>query len=88
MIRLEGLTKAYGKFIAVNEIDLHVPRGELFGFLGPNGAGKTTTLRLLLGLLDCTAVLRRCWVMMLPRTQMQCASKLACCWSTTDCMSA
>ena len=51
MIRLESLTKNYGKFVAVDGIDLHVPRGELFGFLGPNGAGKTTTIRVLLGLL-------------------------------------
>lgn len=55
MIRLEGLTKNYGKFVAVNKIDLHVPRGELFGFLGPNGAGKTTTLRMIAGILRPTA---------------------------------
>jgi ABC-2 type transport system ATP-binding protein len=55
MIRLEGLTKAYGKFVAVNHIDLHVPRGELFGFLGPNGAGKTTTLRMIAGIMRPTA---------------------------------
>jgi ABC-2 type transport system ATP-binding protein len=54
MIRLEGLTKNYGKFVAVNRIDLHVPRGELFGFLGPNGAGKTTTLRMIAGILRPT----------------------------------
>jgi ABC-2 type transport system ATP-binding protein len=50
VIRLEGLTKAYGSFVAVDRIDLHVPRGQLFGFLGPNGAGKTTAIRALLGL--------------------------------------
>ncbi|MBI2615535.1 MAG: ABC transporter ATP-binding protein, partial [Gemmatimonadetes bacterium] len=55
MIRLEGLTKAYGSFVAVDRIDLHVPRGELFGFLGPNGAGKTTTLRMIAGILRPTA---------------------------------
>ncbi len=55
MIRLEGLTKAYGSFVAVDGIDLHVPRGELFGFLGPNGAGKTTTLRMIAGILRPTA---------------------------------
>ena len=55
MIRLEKLTKAYGKFVAVNEIDLHVPRGEMFGFLGPNGAGKTTPLRMIAGILRPTA---------------------------------
>jgi len=55
MIRLEGLTKRYGTFTAVDGIDLHVPRGELFGFLGPNGAGKTTTLRMIAGILRPTA---------------------------------
>ncbi len=55
MIRLEGLTKRYGGFTAVNGIDLHVPRGELFGFLGPNGAGKTTTLRMIAGIMRPTA---------------------------------
>jgi ABC-2 type transport system ATP-binding protein len=55
MIRLEGLTKCYGTFTAVDRIDLHVPRGELFGFLGPNGAGKTTTLRMIAGILRPTA---------------------------------
>jgi ABC-2 type transport system ATP-binding protein len=54
MIRLESLTKTYGKFVAVNGIDLHVPRGELFGFLGPNGAGKTTTLRMIAGIMRPT----------------------------------
>lgn len=55
MIRLQGLRKTYGKFVAVNSVDLHVPRGELFGFLGPNGAGKTTTLRMIAGILKPTA---------------------------------
>jgi ABC-2 type transport system ATP-binding protein len=51
MIRLEGLTKRYGRFTAVHPLDLAVGRGELFGFLGPNGAGKTTTIRMLAGVL-------------------------------------
>ncbi|MFP4624776.1 MAG: ABC transporter ATP-binding protein [Gemmatimonadota bacterium] len=55
MIRLEGLTKRYGKFTAVHPLDLHVPAGQLFGFLGPNGAGKTTTIRMLTGVLRPTA---------------------------------
>jgi ABC-2 type transport system ATP-binding protein len=55
MIELQGLTKKYGSFTAVNGIDLMVPRGELFGFLGPNGAGKTTTLRMIAGILQPTA---------------------------------
>ena len=54
MIRLEALTKTYGKFVAVKELNLHVPKGQLFGFLGPNGAGKTTTLRMIAGILRPT----------------------------------
>ena len=51
MIQLQGLTKRYGSFTAVDALDLDVPAGELFGFLGPNGAGKTTTLRMIAGIL-------------------------------------
>ncbi|MBI5368125.1 MAG: ABC transporter ATP-binding protein [Planctomycetes bacterium] len=51
MLRTERLSKAYGDFIAVDALDLAVPRGEVFGFLGPNGAGKTTTIRMLMGML-------------------------------------
>jgi ABC-2 type transport system ATP-binding protein len=54
VIRLAALTKRYGKFTAVDGIDLEVPRGELFGLLGPNGAGKTTTLRMIAGILRPT----------------------------------
>ncbi len=54
MIRLHQLTKRYGKFTAVDRIDLAVPSGELFGFLGPNGAGKTTTFRMIAGILRPT----------------------------------
>lgn len=52
MIRMHGVTKRYGTFTAVHPLDLHVRRGELFGFLGPNGAGKTTTIRMLVGVLQ------------------------------------
>lgn len=55
MIEFQGVTKRYGDFVAVDGLDLHVPRGELFGFLGPNGAGKTTTIRMLVGVLRPTA---------------------------------
>jgi ABC-2 type transport system ATP-binding protein len=51
VIRLQQLTKRYGRFTAVDRIDLTVPSGELFGFLGPNGAGKTTTFRMIAGIL-------------------------------------
>ncbi|HEU4682581.1 MAG TPA: ABC transporter ATP-binding protein [Gemmatimonadales bacterium] len=55
MIRLRQLTKRYGRFTAVDGIDLVVPSGELFGFLGPNGAGKTTTFRMIAGILRPTS---------------------------------
>lgn len=47
----DQLTKSYGKFLALDSLDLDVKTGEVFGFLGPNGAGKTTTIRLLLDVL-------------------------------------
>lgn len=50
-VDVHGLTKRFGKFTAVNQIDFNIPRGEIFGLLGPNGAGKTTTIRMLCGLL-------------------------------------
>jgi ABC-2 type transport system ATP-binding protein len=55
VIRLHQLTKRYGRFTAVDKIDLAVPSGELFGFLGPNGAGKTTTFRMIAGILRPTS---------------------------------
>jgi ABC-2 type transport system ATP-binding protein len=55
LIRLIQLTKRYGKFTAVDNIDLVIPSGELFGFLGPNGAGKTTTFRMIAGILRPTS---------------------------------
>jgi len=54
-IRVSGLTKRFGRTLAVDGLDLTVSPGEVFGFLGPNGAGKSTTIRLLLGLLRPTA---------------------------------
>ncbi len=51
MIKVEGLTKYYGDFLAVDGISFEVNRGEIVGLLGPNGAGKTTTLRILTGYL-------------------------------------
>jgi ABC-2 type transport system ATP-binding protein len=52
---VERLTKAFGGFVAVDDVSFAVGKGEIFGFLGPNGAGKTTTIRMLLGLLRPTS---------------------------------
>ena len=55
IIEAEGLTKKYGHQMAVNNLDLQIREGEVFGFLGPNGAGKTTTLLMFLGLTEPTS---------------------------------
>jgi len=55
IIEAEGLTKKYGHQIAVNNLNLQIREGEVFGFLGPNGAGKTTTLLMFLGLTEPTS---------------------------------
>jgi len=55
MIHINNLEKRYGKFQALHPLNLHVRKGEVFGFLGPNGAGKTTTIRTLSGVLTPTA---------------------------------
>ena len=55
MIRTRGLTKLFGRIVAVDSVDLDVAEGDRFGFLGPNGSGKTTLVRMLLGLVHATA---------------------------------
>ena len=55
IIRTHGLTKTFGEHRAVNNVDLLVPQGTVYGFLGPNGSGKSTTMKLLLGLMKPTA---------------------------------
>ncbi len=52
MIDLINLTKDYGTTIAVNNLNLHVASGEIYGFIGPNGAGKTTTIRMMGGIIE------------------------------------
>jgi ABC-2 type transport system ATP-binding protein len=55
MIKTENLTKRFGKFTAVDNLNLDISQGEIFGFLGANGAGKTTAIRMLCGLLKPTS---------------------------------
>jgi ABC-2 type transport system ATP-binding protein len=55
VVETSGLTKRFGDRVAVDNVDLRVPRGSAFGYLGPNGAGKTTLIRMLLGLTRATS---------------------------------
>ncbi len=55
MIRTEGLRREFGNVLAVDNLDLHVNEGEVFGLIGPNGAGKTTTVRMLCCLINSTS---------------------------------
>ncbi|MDQ7818772.1 MAG: ABC transporter ATP-binding protein [Melioribacteraceae bacterium] len=55
IIEVRGLTKKFKNIVAVNNLDLNVYRGDVFGFLGPNGAGKSTTIRMLLSLIKPTS---------------------------------
>lgn len=54
IIKMEQLSRRYGRRVGIDAVDLDIPEGETFGFLGPNGAGKTTTIRILLGFLRPT----------------------------------
>ena len=55
VLRTVGLTKRYGKRVAVDSLELSVRRGCVYGFLGPNGSGKTTTIGVMLGLVAATS---------------------------------
>ena len=55
MLKIEHLTKNYGKFTALRDLNLEIPAGALHGFVGPNGAGKTTTMRILATLMKPTS---------------------------------
>ncbi|MEQ8206903.1 MAG: ABC transporter ATP-binding protein, partial [Woeseia sp.] len=54
-IDARGLSKSFGELVAVDKLDLAVPRAKIYGFLGPNGSGKSTTIRMLCGLLKPTS---------------------------------
>ena len=55
IVHTENLSKTFGKEVAVNGVELKIPKREIYGFLGPNGSGKTTTIRMLLGLMKPTS---------------------------------
>jgi ABC-2 type transport system ATP-binding protein len=55
MILLEQVTKKYGEYTAVSNLNLEIGKGEIFGFIGPNGAGKTTTIKMIGGIMDPTS---------------------------------
>lgn len=55
IIETKQLTKTYSEFTAVNSLNLHIPKGTVYGFLGPNGAGKSTTMKMFLGLTKPTS---------------------------------
>ena len=55
VIQTHGLTKRYGRVVAVEDLNLEVKEGEVYGLLGPNGSGKTTTILMLLGLTEPTS---------------------------------
>ena len=50
-VRIEGVTKSFGRHVAVDGLSLAVPEGSIYGFIGPNGSGKTTTLRMIMTIL-------------------------------------
>ena len=60
-IEMEGLTRRFGDFVAVDQVSLKIPKGQLYGFLGLNGAGKTTTIRMLTTLLPPSSGSARLW---------------------------
>ena len=74
-----GLTKRYGRTVGIEDLDLVVEPGELFGFLGPNGAGKTTVIRLALGLLRRAPGGSRSWATTWPRRARQRSAR----WATS-----
>ena len=55
IIETQNLTKTYGDFTAVSNLNLHIRKGSVYGFLGPNGAGKSTTMKMFLGLIKPTS---------------------------------
>jgi ABC-2 type transport system ATP-binding protein len=76
VIETEGLKKSFGGQVAVDGVDLRVPRGSAFGYLGPNGAGKTTLIRMLLGLTQPTAGTMRILGRPMPKERSQALARV------------
>ena len=55
ILKIENLTKYYGKVLAVKDLSLSLNEGEIFGFIGPNGAGKSTTIKSIMNLINKTS---------------------------------
>ena len=75
-IEARGLTRRFGKLVAVDHVDLTIPRARIYGFLGPNGSGKSTTIRMLCGLLEPSAGTVRVLGHEMPRDAEQMRAKL------------
>jgi ABC-2 type transport system ATP-binding protein len=75
-IEARGLTRRFGKLVAVDHVDLTIPRARIYGFLGPNGSGKSTTIRMLCGLLEPSAGTVRVLGHEMPREAEQMRAKL------------
>ena len=75
-IEARGLTRSFGKLVAVDHVDLTIPRARIYGFLGPNGSGKSTTIRMLCGLLEPSAGSVRVLGHEMPRDAEQMRAKL------------
>ena len=75
-IEAHGLTRRFGKLVAVDRVDLTIPRARIYGFLGPNGSGKSTTIRMLCGLLEPSAGTVRVLGHEMPRDAEQMRAKL------------
>jgi ABC-2 type transport system ATP-binding protein len=75
-IEARGLTRRFGSLVAVDHVDLTIPRARIYGFLGPNGSGKSTTIRMLCGLLEPSAGSVRVLGHQMPREAEQMRSKL------------
>src|SRR6185436_1084159 len=75
-IEARGLTRRFGSLVAVDHVDLTVPRAAIYGFLGPNGSGKSTTIRMLCGLLGPSAGSVRVLGYEMPREAEQMRSRL------------